>query len=144
MVHRIALVLLVFLAASSTALAEPAETRTLRTDVCVVGGGSGGIGAALAASRAGAKCILVEKMDLLGGTSTSAYVCHWGPGPGDEFAGEIYERLARLPNAVGITRDHNSDRACPWNIFEIGFDITSAPKCKGRFYPGSKRYCNRK
>lgn len=84
--------------------------QTLETDVCVVGGGSGGIGAALAAARAGAKCILVEKMDLLGGTGTSAYVCHWGPGPGDEFAEEIYERLSKVPDAVGITRDHNSDR----------------------------------
>jgi len=56
------------------------------------------------------KCILVEKKDLLGGTCTSAYVCHWGPGPGDDFAREIYDRLSKLPDAVGITRDHNDDR----------------------------------
>ena len=84
--------------------------QAIETDVCVVGGGSGGIGAALAAARAGAKCVLVEKMGLLGGTGTSAYVCHWGPGPGDEFAEEIYDRLTKVPDAVGITRDHNSDR----------------------------------
>ena len=54
----------------------------MRTDVCVVGGGSGGIGAALAAARAGADVILVERMDRLGGTSTNAYVCNWEPGPG--------------------------------------------------------------
>jgi hypothetical protein len=108
MIRQIALLLLWFLTASSAALAEPVET--LETDVCVVGGGSGGIAAALGAARSGAKCILVEKMNLLGGTSTSAYVCHWGPGPGDEFAQEIYDRLSKLPDAVGITRDHNSDR----------------------------------
>ncbi len=84
--------------------------ETLEADVCVVGGGSGGIAAALAAARSGVKCILVEKMDLLGGTCTSAYVCHWGPGPGDDFAREIYDRLSKLPDAVGITRDHNDDR----------------------------------
>ena len=52
----------------------------------------------------------MEKADMLGGTSTRAYVCAWGPGPGGPLAKEIHERLAKLPQAVGITSDHNADR----------------------------------
>ncbi|MBN2296891.1 MAG: FAD-dependent oxidoreductase [Pirellulales bacterium] len=78
---------------------EPVE---LHTDVCVVGGGSGGIGAALAASRAGAEVILIEKQAKLGGTSTLANVNSWEPGPGCSFAREIYDRLKKIPKAVKI------------------------------------------
>ncbi len=80
-----------------------------QADVCVVGGGSGGIGAALAAARAGASVILVERQPALGGTSARAFVCNWEPGPGDAFAKEIYERL-RAARAGGVTRDFNADR----------------------------------
>ncbi|MEW6355282.1 MAG: FAD-dependent oxidoreductase [Planctomycetota bacterium] len=82
----------------------------LHTDVCVLGGGSGGIGAALAASRYGASVVLVERMGRLGGTSTNAYVCNWEPGPGDAFAREMYDRLQQM-NAVTIVSDHNPDRS---------------------------------
>jgi FAD dependent oxidoreductase len=78
----------------------------VETDVCVVGGGSGGVSAALAAARAGARVVLVERMAQLGGTSTSAYVSSWEPGPGDSFAREIYERLRRI-NGAGITSHNN-------------------------------------
>ena len=46
----------------------------LRTDVVVVGGGTAGCFAAIAAAKAGAKTILVEKNGILGGTITSAAV----------------------------------------------------------------------
>lgn len=93
-----------------TAFASGAPVETLRTDVCIVGGGSGGYAAALAAARAGADCVLIEKRDRLGGTSTGAYVSNWEPGPGDDFAEEIFARLSKIPNAVGIARDYNADR----------------------------------
>lgn len=91
------------------ACAAGAAPADLSTDVCIVGGGSGGYSAAIAAARAGADCILVERQPMLGGTSTAAYVCHWGPGPGDSLAQEIYGRLDKL-GAAGITSDHNADR----------------------------------
>lgn len=62
------------------------------------------MGAALAAARSGATVILVEKRGILGGTSTAAYVCRWEPGPGCAFAREIYDRLAGIPETVGIAR----------------------------------------
>lgn len=87
--------------------AEPAE---LRADVCVVGCGSGGFGAALGAARAGAEVIIVEKQPRLGGTSVNAYVPIWQPGPADSFASELYQRL-RNKKAAAITSDHNPHRA---------------------------------
>ena len=39
-------------------------------DLIVVGAGSGGFGAALAAARLGIKVLLVEKSDWLGGNAT--------------------------------------------------------------------------
>ena len=92
--------------ASGEPSASPIE---IETEVCVVGGGSGGFGAALSAARAGAEVVLVEQMPTLGGTSTNAYVSNWEPGPDGPLTREMYRRLASQ-NAVGITKDHNSDR----------------------------------
>jgi len=44
------------------------------TDVLVVGGGPGGLAAALAASRAGAHTVLVERYGCFGGNITQAMV----------------------------------------------------------------------
>jgi len=93
----------------STAL--PAALTELETDVCIVGAGSGGYSAAIAAARAGAECVLVERLDQIGGTSTAAYVCNWEPGCADSLAREIYDRLSKLPDAVAIVRDYNPDRS---------------------------------
>ena len=42
-----------------------------QADVVVVGGGAGGVGAAISAARGGAKTILIERFGALGGTWTS-------------------------------------------------------------------------
>lgn len=44
--------------------------RYLECDVAVVGGGAAGVAAAVAARRAGAECILLERSPYLGGTGT--------------------------------------------------------------------------
>lgn len=46
-------------------------------DVCVIGGGPGGIAAALSAARGGAKVLLVEKNGCMGGNLVTACPC-WG------------------------------------------------------------------
>jgi len=86
------------------------EPVQITTQVCVIGGGSGGIGAALSAARAGAQVALIEKRNALGGTSTLGYVNNWEPGPGDMYAYEIYKRLSKIPHAVAIARDTRRDK----------------------------------
>ena len=83
----------------------------IHADVCVIGGGSGGIGAALAAARAGAQVVLVEQQAQLGGTGTLAYVNSWEPGPGCSFAREIYDRLQGIPGAVKIPNMQGKERS---------------------------------
>ncbi len=75
--------------------------ETVKTDVCIVGGGSGGIGAGLAAARAGVRVVLVERNEVLGGTSTMAWVSNWEPQVGGGgLPQEIWGRMAELPYAV--------------------------------------------
>ncbi|MDR2376439.1 MAG: FAD-dependent oxidoreductase [Treponema sp.] len=65
-------------------------------DIVIAGGGPAGIGAAIAASREGARVVLVERMFCLGGTMTSGLVSkiaisHRNRG----IAAELLERLDR-------------------------------------------------
>ena len=63
-------------------------------DLCVVGAGSGGIGAALAAARMGLSVLLIEKSDTLGGNAVRGGVHNWEPGVGGTaFPFEIFQRL---------------------------------------------------
>ncbi len=72
-------------------------------DLVIIGGGSGGVGAAIAATRAGVKTLLVEAQAWLGGTSTSGGVNVWEMGVGGTgIPFEIYRRLKAMPGAVGI------------------------------------------
>ncbi len=48
--------------------------RELKTDVCIIGGGTGGFAAALAVARAGKSCIVTEPTDWIGGQLTSQAV----------------------------------------------------------------------
>ena len=75
----------------------------MKCELCVVGGGSGGIGAALAAARLGIDTILVEKNAILGGTSTSGGVNVWEMGVGGTgIPFEIYQGLKKVKDAVGV------------------------------------------
>ena len=48
--------------------------RTLMYDVVIVGGGTAGVAAAVGASRAGAKTLLIERNPYLGGEATHSGV----------------------------------------------------------------------
>ena len=81
-------------------------------DLAVIGGGSGGFGTALAASRRGLRVLLVEALPALGGASTLGGVNTWEPsvgGPGLPF--ELHERLAHVPNTIGVGRTVHFSRA---------------------------------
>lgn len=73
-------------------------------DVVVVGGGMAGVGAAVAAGRAGAKTILIENTSALGGLATMGLVNI----PLDFLSGLGQEMFARLEAMNGL-RKRNSD-----------------------------------
>lgn len=79
---------------SALAVVRPLPATEIQTDVCIVGGGSGGTAAAIAAIREGVQVVLVEKQAILGGTSTAGLVCLWGATPAESIAREIYDDLA--------------------------------------------------
>jgi hypothetical protein len=77
-------------------------TEKLTTEVCgeydviVVGGGIAGVAAALAASRHGAKTLLLEKQVVLGGLATAGHIAFYLPlcdGLGNKVIGGIAEEL---------------------------------------------------
>lgn len=96
-------------------ITEPARAVPVlaRTEVLVVGGGIAGIGAAVAAARAGAEVLLVERLGFLGGTLSAVTlggICgafrHVGPeqelrpvvgGVWDELRGRLLARDALGP-----------------------------------------------
>ncbi len=53
--------------------------NTISCDVCIVGCGSGGIGAAIAAAEKGAKVVVIDKNQIPGGTVTMSWVLNWEP-----------------------------------------------------------------
>jgi hypothetical protein len=91
---------------------EPArETRVIReADVVVVGGGPGGIGAAVSAARNGADTVLIERYGYLGGMGTGGLVtiipqlCDYTGN--QQIAGITQEWIDRLAarNAVDMPR----------------------------------------
>ena len=74
-------------------------------DVCVVGAGSAGTTAAIAAGRAGASVILVEKLPFLGGTSTAVldtFYGFWTPGASPrKVVGGIADEVVAGLRALG-------------------------------------------
>lgn len=86
--------------------------KELEFDVVIAGGGPAGINAAIAAGRAGAKTLLVERYGFLGGMSTVALVYPWmtfhtetGRQVIKGIAQEIVERLMEIEGSPGHLRD---------------------------------------
>ncbi len=89
-------------AAASSLNSQP-STLNASYDLVVVGAGSGGFGAALAAARLGARTLLIEKSDSLGGNAGRGGVNNWEPGVGGTgIPFDLYRRLKRIPGAGGI------------------------------------------
>jgi hypothetical protein len=102
MLHAIIAVLLL-VALTPLHGAETLSNSAVRCELAVIGGGSGGFGAALAAARAGVDVVLVERADCLGGNSVRGGVHCWEPGAGGTgFPFELYQRLKRQTNAIAI------------------------------------------
>ncbi len=86
-------------------------------DLIVVGAGSGGFAAALAAGRMGLRVLLVEKSESLGGNAARGGVNNWEPGVGGTgIPFDLYKRLKRIPSAIGI---YSFGRHVAWQGPEI-------------------------
>ncbi len=74
-------------------------------DVIVVGGGIAGVAAAVAAGRAGARTLLIEKAINLGGLATTGLISWYEPlcdGRGEQMVFGIAEELIRLAVGCGL------------------------------------------
>ncbi len=115
------------------------EKVSIPADVVVIGGGSGGFSAALAAARRGLDTVLVERDAMLGGTSVNAGVNCWEPGvDGGGTPYELYERMRRIPNATGIYRirrhcyfKHGLDRLFPGSDQRLEPELSYADTLNG-------------
>jgi hypothetical protein len=94
-------------------------------DLVVVGAGSGGFGAALAAARLGAEVLLVEKSDWLGGNAARCGVNTWEMGVGGTgIPFDFYKRLKKIPHAIGV--------------YSINRHICWADPADGPIFPGAE------
>lgn len=74
-------------------------------DVIVIGGGVAGVAAAVAASRNGAKTLLMEKTVMLGGLATAGLISWYEPlcdGEGNQMIYGIAEELIKLSIKYGL------------------------------------------
>lgn len=87
---------------------EPAKRIKIldRTEVVVAGGGPAGLGAAIAASREGAKVLLIERYGCLGGMATMGLVGPFMSTIGTEGVfQEFLNRMAELEGVRGYAFD---------------------------------------
>ena len=87
---------------------EPAKNIPVinEVDVLITGGGPAGIGAALGAARNGAKTLLLEQTNCIGGMATSGMMSHWCGGTDSPLLEEIISRQALTKNDKRLTIPH--------------------------------------
>ena len=112
---------------SSSLLAAPlalARARELKADVAVIGGGVGGVAAALAALRNGRTVILTEETDWLGGQLTSQAV------PPDENA---------WIESFGCTAAYRAYRNAVRDYYRRNYPLTEEARRRVALNPGDGR-----
>ena len=109
------------MAAGGVLLIAP-DIRTLRADVAVIGGGLGGVAAALAALRNGQRVVLTEETDWVGGQTTSQAV------PPDEHA---------WIESFGCTRAYRAYRDGVREYYRRHYPLTEAARAVVQFNPGN-------
>ena len=96
--------------------------RELTCDVAIVGGGFGGVAAALAALRNGQRVVLTEETDWIGGQATSQAV------PPDEHA---------WIESFGCTRSYRAYRDGVRDYYRRHYPLTEPARAAQYFNPGS-------
>ncbi len=101
-----------------------AAARELDCDVAVIGGGAGGVAAALAAARNGMRVILTEETDWIGGQLTAQAV------PPDEHP---------WIESFGTTRVYRQYRAAVRDYYRRNYPLTAEAHVQWNLNPGSGR-----
>jgi hypothetical protein len=96
--------------------------RELRCDVAIVGGGFGGVAAALAALRNGARVVLTEETDWIGGQVTAQAV------PPDEHA---------WIESFGATRAYRGYRDAVRAYYRRHYPLAETARAAAHFNPGN-------
>lgn len=78
------------------------------TEVLVCGGGPAGVGAALRAARCGAKVMLIEALDALGGMATSGMMSHWVGRSSSKIMQEIFHRTREKNEVLGFAEENGA------------------------------------
>ena len=106
-----------------------------RYDVVVVGGGTSGTPAAIAAARSGAKVLLVEYLSVLGGVGTDGMICGYYDGNHCGFTAEFKSRNAKImPGGGYYARSETWRRMCE----EAGVEVWYAAMGTGAVMDGGK------
>src|SRR5579884_4391041 len=114
-----------FLKTASSAVLLPqmlARATELRCDVAVIGGGTGGFAAALAALRHGMRVVLTEETDWIGGQLTAQAV------PPDEHP---------WIEEFGSTRSYRDYRNAVRSYYREHYPLTEAPRASADLNPGN-------
>jgi hypothetical protein len=99
-----------------------------QADICVVGGSCTGVFAAVRAARLGAKVVLIEKQNCLGGTATSGLVNVWHSlydtdGQNQIIAGLTFETIERLQQAGALKCTDSVNSAYQFNSQELKIEL---------------------
>lgn len=84
---------------SMIATKEAVKNGYIEYDVCIIGGGSAGIGAAAALIKNGISVCIVDKQKLIGGTFTNAWINCCAACPDNPFFREIAKEMLQEGNA---------------------------------------------
>jgi len=102
------------------------ERQILKTEVLVLGGGSGGLGAALSSAREGAETMIVERQGFLGGNMTTGlpllgFLDAQKRQVTKGIAQELVDRLIELGGSFGHRESplHNSTTVIDPNLMRI-------------------------
>lgn len=123
--------------------------QNYKYDICIVGGGAAGIGAAYALKDSGFSVCLIEELNSLGGTHCNAGVIEILPSPAPDFFKEICKEaynnglfftFDRSNYKVGSEEESEFDKL--WRGSEINYGIKSGEW--GNYFRINPRYMSQK